>query len=146
MGFKGLIGKIFRNKDLPPQIKLQMDLGRLRGPAVGDGHTSGCTYQVSIIAQGERGVCDGDHRSVVMNATWAHKLANHMIVLSGLESFRSEERTLLREIAGLCAWRHYAQKSTMSADALSTIMSSPLLFVVTTFPGFWGKKYSNDSG
>src|SRR5208282_620489 len=32
-GFKGLIGKVFRNKHLAPQIALKMALGQLRGPS-----------------------------------------------------------------------------------------------------------------
>src|ERR1035437_2551682 len=32
-GFKGLIGKVFRNKDLICQIALKMGLGQLRGPS-----------------------------------------------------------------------------------------------------------------
>jgi hypothetical protein len=54
----------------------------------GDGHTPRFFDLIVIIAQGELGVCDGDHSSVVMNATWAQKVANYVIALSGLESCR----------------------------------------------------------
>jgi hypothetical protein len=40
LGFKGLIRKIFRNKDLACQRALKMVLGQLRGASFADGHIS----------------------------------------------------------------------------------------------------------
>jgi hypothetical protein len=62
LGFKGLIRKIFRNKDLACQRALKMALRQLRVAVLGDWHTSNYPNQVFIIAQGEVGVCDGRHR------------------------------------------------------------------------------------
>jgi hypothetical protein len=51
--FKGLIRKIFRNKDLACQRALKMALGQLRGAVLGDGHASALPQPVDIIAQME---------------------------------------------------------------------------------------------
>ena len=64
-GFKGLIGKIFRNKDLAPQIQLKMALGQLRGPSWETAHVR-LPQSGEIFAALRVGVCDGRHRSVVM--------------------------------------------------------------------------------
>jgi hypothetical protein len=52
--FKGLKGKIFRNKNLASETALKTVLG--------EGHTSGLLPVVSIVANVRLGVCDGDHR------------------------------------------------------------------------------------
>jgi len=45
---KGLIGKIFRNKDLAPQKVLKMDLGQLRGPSGSTGTARNCPIQGAL--------------------------------------------------------------------------------------------------
>ena len=52
-GLKGLIRKIFRNKDLAPKTALKMSLGQLRGAVLGDRHTFSLPHQALIIAPGE---------------------------------------------------------------------------------------------
>jgi hypothetical protein len=64
--FKGLICKIFRNKDLGCQRALKMGFcGSFEG-RLGRRHTSNCPNQISIIAHGGLDVCDGGHRWFVM--------------------------------------------------------------------------------
>ena len=43
-----------------------MGLGQLRRAVLGDGHTSGCTNQMAILALGGLEVCDDGHRLDVM--------------------------------------------------------------------------------
>ena len=43
-----------------------MALGQLRGPILGDVHTSGLPQFLDIVASGEMDVCEGNHSSVVM--------------------------------------------------------------------------------
>jgi hypothetical protein len=64
-GFKGLIGKIFRNKDLAPRIQRKKVLEQFRWP-FWERHTSGCSNQIVIIVDGEVDACDGRHRLDVM--------------------------------------------------------------------------------
>src|ERR1019366_3086588 len=64
--FKGLICKIFRNKDLACQRALKMGLGQLRGPPWETDTTLHCPNQNSIVASGGLEVCDDAHRLGVM--------------------------------------------------------------------------------
>src|SRR5450759_201372 len=64
--FKGLICKIFRNKDLAYQRALKMGLGQLRGPSCSTDTPRNCPNQSIRIAPGGLEVCDGGHRLGVM--------------------------------------------------------------------------------
>jgi len=65
-GFKRLICKIFRNKDLAPQIALKMALGQLRGSSSSTDKPLNCPNSGNIIALSGLGVCDGAHWLFVM--------------------------------------------------------------------------------
>src|SRR5271157_6333419 len=65
-GFKGLIGKVSRNKDLACQRALKMGLGQLRGPFWETDKPQSCPNQKTIVASGGLEVCDGGHSLVVM--------------------------------------------------------------------------------
>jgi hypothetical protein len=56
MDFKGLIGKIFRNKDLAPQIQLKMALGNFWGGLGKMGTRTRCTVYLEIVSP-ESGAC-----------------------------------------------------------------------------------------
>ena len=60
-GFKGLKGKIFRNKDLAPKTTPKMDLQQLRWAVLVADTPRSCPNQVSIFARGGWAVCDGRH-------------------------------------------------------------------------------------
>ena len=65
-GFKGLIGKVSRNKDLACQRALKMGLGQLRGPFWETDKPQRCPNQKPIVASGGWEVCDVGHRWFVM--------------------------------------------------------------------------------
>jgi hypothetical protein len=64
-GFKGLTGKVFRNKDLGCQRALKWVWGSFEGRLGRRTHFS-LPQSVNILALGGVGVCDGDHGSIVM--------------------------------------------------------------------------------
>jgi len=70
--FKGLIGKVFRNKDLGCQRALKMGLGQLRGPSWETGAPLNCPNQMAIVALRGLEVCDGGHWLVVMKKGQRH--------------------------------------------------------------------------
>jgi hypothetical protein len=57
-GYKGLICKIFRNKDLRLSKSAENGFGAASRSVLGDGHTSDCPNQITIVAQGGLEVCD----------------------------------------------------------------------------------------
>jgi hypothetical protein len=63
--FKGVIWKIFRNKDLAPQAALKMG-GAASRAVFGTAAPLHCPNQISIVARGGLCVCDGAHRLIVM--------------------------------------------------------------------------------
>ena len=64
--FKGLIRKIFRNKDLGCQRALKMGLGQLRGPSWLTDGPRNCPNQISIVTHDEAYVNGFRSRMVVM--------------------------------------------------------------------------------
>jgi hypothetical protein len=64
--FKGLIGKIFRNKDLRLSKSSENGFGAASRTVLGNGCASALPHHAIIVAWGGVGVCDGAHRAIVM--------------------------------------------------------------------------------
>ncbi len=67
-GFKGVIGKIFRNKDLALQIALKMTLGQIRGVSWWADTARSCPNSITSMALGWLDVNDFDRRWFVMRS------------------------------------------------------------------------------